>query len=293
MRLSFIHEMCKAKEYNGQKIQYIQQKLDGHRLTVLLQPRSCSNHTVYYTRSQSDLFPEMNEKAQRHNIWPWMGCFSTLPPRTSIDGELYVPGRKASYVKTAIKNCDPNLRFAAFALPWLNGVRYYSTPLEDAMTECARHHIEFLPFIKLDYLQVVDAEEWIAKARPETEGWVLKQYQYSGWYRIKRVKTIDLVVLGVTKGNGKYEGLIGSLICGAYDAQGTMREISTCSGMTDAERKSMSEDDCGRVCEVSYQEDTSLGRLRHANFVQWRPDKQPFECTLAQDTEILRYWSRA
>ena len=293
MRLSFIHEFCKANKYNGQPVLYIQQKYDGHRRTALKQPFGCDNPLILYTRSQSDLFPEIYAKAIKHDIWEWIDNLLRIPVSTSIDGELFVPGKPASYVKTAIKENDPNLSFTAFAVPWLTGQRRYTDSLEWAMDQCTLFRIPFIPFIKLDTVQSIDPEVWIRKAKPETEGWVLKRYHYVKWYKLKRRRTIDLVVMGFTPGKGKYEGKIGSVRCGAFDQFGKLQEICLCSGMTDEERDLFSEKDLGRTCEVQFQEVASLGRLRHPIFVRWRDDeKRPFECTMAQETELLRYWDR-
>lgn len=290
MRLIFNHNICKATEYSGQEVQYIQQKYDGNRVTVLRQPPGTDYPIVFYTRSQSDLYPELASKAHHYDIWQWVLNLLRIPPYSSIDGELYVPGKPASYVKTAIKEADPGLKFAAFAFPWLERQRRYTDPLEWAMEQCSAFGVSFIPFIKLDRSQVIDVDEWRKKIRPEVEGWVVKKFHYTHWYKIKRIRTIDLIVTGFVPGNGKYEGMMGSLRCSAYDQFGELREICLCSGMTDEERVSFSEGDIGRVCEVKFQEVASLGRLRHPNFVRWREEKQPFECTLAQEPELLRYW---
>jgi hypothetical protein len=292
MSIEFLHEICKAKKYEGQPVLYVQQKLDGHRITAVRQPIKCDTPLVLYTRSQSNLYAEIATKAMRHNIWPWITKLIDLPPYSSVDGELYVPGKPASYVKTAIKNCDPALRFIAFAFPWLNKQRRYTDSLEWAMDQATTLGIPFIPFIKLDSLQSINPEEWLKRIKPETEGWMLKKYHYISWYKLKKVHTIDLVVMGITPGKGKYDGQVGALICGAYDSFGKIREICQCSGMTDEERILLSNYDIGRVCEVQFQEVASLGRLRHPIFIRWRDDeKKPHECTLAQEPELLRYWT--
>ena len=292
MRAIFVHELPKATKYDGQVIQYIQQKLDGHRVAALRQPPGCSSQLLLYTRTQADLFPDIYLKAMRHKIWSWAADLLAIPPFSSIDGELHVPGKPASYVKTAIKECDPNLRFTAFAVPWMDHQRRYTDSLEWAMEQASHFHIPFIPFYKLNEVQVINAEEWLKKAAPDTEGWMLKRFHYSHWYKLKRMKTIDLVVMGSVGGKGKYEGMLGALKCGAYDADGILREVCLCSGMTDTERVNFSKEEIGRVCEIQYQEVASLGRLRHPVFLRWRDDeKQPFECTMAQEPELLRYWS--
>jgi len=291
--LQFLHEQCKAVSYAGQEVLYIQPKYDGHRVTAISQPKTCDLPMALYTRSQTNLFLDMAAKAKEHNIWPWIANLMRMPRRSSIDGELCVHGKPASYIKTAIKECDPSLKFLAFAAPWWSGKRKYTEPLEAAMDRCTAIDIEFIDFIKLDEVQAVDSELWLNRIKPDVEGWVLKKFHYSHWYKLKKVHTIDLVVTSLTEGKGKYEGFIGGLRCSAYDNLEALQEICVCSGMDDDTRKGITPVDIGRVCEVKYQEAASLGRLRHPIFVRWRDDKSPQECTMAQDLTLLRYWSKA
>lgn len=291
--MKFLHQFEKAKKYTGQQVQYMQQKLDGHRVTACSQPLGYTHPIILYTRSQTDLFPDLFQKAQSKKIWTWIANLMDVPPYSSIDGELIVPGKPASYIKTAIKECDPNLKFVAFAFPWLHKQRRYTDPLEWAMHQAAQFKIPFIPFIKLDEPTEIDPEYWIRKANPNTEGWVAKRYHYQGWYKLKRIKTIDLVVTGFKEGKGKYTGKLGALQCSGYDGKGQLREVCLCSGMTDDERDKFSPNDIGRTCEIQYQEVASLGRLRHPIFKRWRDDeKKPFECTLAQEPELLVYWDQ-
>ena len=291
IRLRFIHEFCAAKKYTGQPVQYAQQKYDGHRITALKQPPGSPTPLVLYTRSQTDLYKPMYARALSDGIWPWIVELLDIPSNTSVDGELWFPGKPASYIKTAIKEGNPGLRFSAFAIPWLSGQRRYTDPLEWAMEQCSLFGIDFIPFMKFPKPVPVDADAMTKKIRPETEGWVLKKHHYSGWYKLKRIHTIDLIVTGFEPGNGKYEGMMGSIRCGAFDQYGKIQDICFCSGMTDEQRLEFSENDIGRTCEVQFQEVASLGRLRHPIFVRWRDDeKEPFECTLAQEPELLQYW---
>ena len=63
--------------------------------------------------------------------------------------------------------------------------------------------------------------------------------------------------------------------------------------MSDAIRLDVSEDRgayLGKVIEVRYQYIGDKGRLRHPNFVRWRDDKPPDECTLSKDSDLFNYW---
>lgn len=292
--IKFLHNIVTAKPYDGQAVRYYHPKFDGHRLTCVKQGRGADQQMILYTRSQTDLFPEIYAKAHNYNIWPWLVDLLKLPHKSSVDGELYVPGEKASYVKTAIKESDPRLKFEAFAMPWYKGERCYTEELLAAMDMCAHYGISFIPFIDTHKEKSLNPDEIAAllkKAKPETEGWVLKRGHYFDWYKLKREKTIDVIVTGITDGKGKYTGQVGGLLCSVYDTKGQLVEICICSGFTDAERSILSKKNIGRICEVKYQEVLTHGRLRHPIFLRWREDKQQEQCNIAQDLDLLAFWT--
>ena len=129
--------------------------------------------------------------------------------------------------------------------------------------------------------------------------------------KIKRVRTIDTVVMGWRP--GKEEGTVGSLILGLYD-DGLLHHVGFSSSFTVAERKEMTplleaiikppgftgQAPGGKsrwsterstqweppatklVAEVEYDHFTN-GRFRHGTkFLRWRPDKKPTQCTFEQ-----------
>jgi ATP-dependent DNA ligase len=134
-----------------------------------------------------------------------------------------------------------------------------------------------------------------------------KPGQRKGMVKVKRVRTIDCVVLGWRP--GKHEGTVGSLILGLYE-NGTLRPIGHTSGLKAKEKKELvktlkpyetgekgsgdpSRWDADRelewfslrpelVVEVTYDH-TSGGRIRHGSkIVRWREDKAPKDCKIDQ-----------
>ncbi len=131
--------------------------------------------------------------------------------------------------------------------------------------------------------------------------------QRHGMVKVKRVRTLDAVVVGWRPGTA--EGTVGSLILGAYDGD-ALRPVGHCAGFT-ARRKRELRDELapyetggrgsgeasrwsgGRdlewvelrpelVAEVSYDH-ASDGRIRHgARLLRWRPDRDPRSCTVDQ-----------
>ena len=136
---------------------------------------------------------------------------------------------------------------------------------------------------------------------------VYRPGERKGMVKVKRVRTIDCVVMGWRP--GKHEGTVGSLILGLYDG-GSLRPIGHTSGLKANEKKELvrtlkpyetgekgsgdpSRWDADRelewfslrpelVVEVTYDH-TSGGRIRHGSkIVRWRDDKAPRECRFDQ-----------
>jgi ATP-dependent DNA ligase len=134
-----------------------------------------------------------------------------------------------------------------------------------------------------------------------------KPGQRKGMVKVKRVRTIDCVVMGWRP--GKHAGTVGSLILGLYE-KGKLRPIGHTSGLKAKEKKELvktlkpyetgekgsgdpSRWDADRelewfslrpelVVEVTYDH-TSGGRIRHGSkIVRWRDDKPPKDCKIDQ-----------
>jgi ATP-dependent DNA ligase len=129
-----------------------------------------------------------------------------------------------------------------------------------------------------------------------------------GMAKIKRVRTIDAVVLGWRP--GKEEDTVGSLILGLYDDDGRLRPVGHTSGLSAKRKRELvaelapyetgkrgsgdpSRWDAGRelewielrpelVVEITFDH-TSNDRIRHgAKIARWRQDKDPAECRMEQ-----------
>jgi len=156
-----------------------------------------------------------------------------------------------------------------------------------------------------------DAERWLREA----EGVIAKEAaapykpgERVGMFKIKRVRTIDAVVVGWRP--GKAEGTVGALILGLYGPDGELHGVGHSSGFSAKEKRELpaklapyetgergsgdpSRWDAGRdlewialrpelVVEVTFDH-VSDGRIRHGTKVQrWRDDKAPAACTLDQ-----------
>src|SRR6201991_1755187 len=155
------------------------------------------------------------------------------------------------------------------------------------------------------------AQEWLQNA----EGVIAKRTdapyrpgERVGMSKIKRVRTIDAVVMGWRP--GKEEGTVGSLILGLHDEDGTLRTVGHTSGISAKEKRALparlkpyetgergmgdpSRWDNERelqwialrpelVVEVTFDH-TSNDRIRHGTKLKrWRDDKAPEEGRMEQ-----------
>ena len=155
------------------------------------------------------------------------------------------------------------------------------------------------------------AQEWLQNA----EGVIAKRAEAPyrpgervGMSKIKRVRTIDAVVMGWRP--GKEEGTVGSLILGLHDDDGTLRTVGHTSGLKAKEKrelvKTLAPYETGErgmgdpsrwanerelewvamrpelVVEVTFDH-TSNDRIRHGTkIVRWRDDKAPTDCKMEQ-----------
>jgi ATP-dependent DNA ligase len=176
-----------------------------------------------------------------------------------------------------------------------------------ALEDLVDDPIELTPMVRT----AAEAEHWLQEA----EGVIAKEAaavyrpgERVGMVKIKRVRTIDAVVMGWRP--GKAENTVGSLILGLYDEDGRLHEVGHSSGFTAKEKRELvgtfapyetgergtgepSRWTQGRelewvmlrpelVVEVSFDH-VSDGRIRHGAKVQrWREDKPPRECLVAQ-----------
>ena len=157
---------------------------------------------------------------------------------------------------------------------------------------------------------VADAGRWLIEA----EGAIAKELsapyrpgERRGTFKVKRVRTIDAVLVGWRP--GKEPDTVGALILGLYDGP-ELRVVGHCSGLTAADKRRLvtflapyesgergsadpSRWSSGKdlewvglrpelVIEIDFDHVTA-GRIRHgAKLRRWREDKDPRECTYDQ-----------
>jgi len=155
-----------------------------------------------------------------------------------------------------------------------------------------------------------EAQKWLQGA----EGAIAKERsapyrpgERKGMFKVKRVRTIDAVIVGWRP--GKEPGTVGALILGLYDGE-ALRVVGHCSGLSAPEKRRLvgffSQYETGErgsadpsrwsagkdlewvglrpelVVEIDFDH-VSAGRIRHGSKLRrWRDDKPPSECTYDQ-----------
>ncbi|HMD57748.1 MAG TPA: ATP-dependent DNA ligase [Solirubrobacteraceae bacterium] len=155
-----------------------------------------------------------------------------------------------------------------------------------------------------------EAEQWLVRA----EGAIAKERsapyrpgERKGMVKVKRVRTIDAVIVGWRP--GKEPNTVGALILGLYDGE-QLRVVGHCSGLSAAEKRRLvgflapyetgergsadsSRWSAGKelewigvrpelVVEIDFDH-VSADRIRHgAKLRRWREDKDPRECRFEQ-----------
>ena len=200
--------------------------------------------------------------------------------------------------------------FCAFDLLAIDGESLLDVPFAKR-----RHRLEALVAspIRLTPLVAdrVEAEHWLREA----EGVIAKERgapylpgERKGMVKVKRIRTIDCVVVGWRP--GKADETVGSLILGLYELDGRLRVVGHSSGFTATQKRELvsllapyesgerGSADPSRwsadrelewiamrpelVVEITFDH-VSGGRIRHgAKTLRFRDDKLPAECTVDQ-----------
>lgn len=111
----------------------------------------------------------------------------------------------------------------------------------------------------------------------------------TAWVKVKRNKTWNVVAMGFTKGKNAFAETFGAIKFGLY-IKGKLVEVGQCSGLPLKLRQEVSANRkayIGKVLEVTGQEMTEGGRIRHPQFKEWRLDVDPKTVTLEDESKSL------
>jgi ATP-dependent DNA ligase len=238
--------------------------------------------------------------------------------RYVLDGEIVIPGSfdtlgqriHPAGSRVAMLAVETPATYYAFDLLARDDDVLLELPYDERRAALEAHvapPVELTPVVR----SAAEAEHWLHDA----EGVIAKQSdapyhpgERVGMVKIKRVRTIDAVVMGWRP--GKAERTVGSLILGLYGDDGKLHEVGHSSGFNAREKRELvdtfapyetGERGVGEpsrwnnarelewvmmrpelVVEVAFDH-VSDGRIRHGTKVlRWRDDKPPRACTLDQ-----------
>lgn len=274
----------KIKVYDGTTAyKYASLKRDGIWLTVTLTPRAdleTSSQAAMQVKIETRNPTDVTHVLHRHPVFEALEYAKS--PQVWYCELFATNGEPASIVKHYMASgALDKLSVEAFASPTL--------PLGESLSileHCANTiRLPFVPWAPCAW------PHW-KEDYPTAEGLIFQDGNLLNWAKLKRIATIDTVVIGAKEGNGKYLGLVGAL---RVAVEGY--EVAAVSGMEDSDRIEMGEmlernELVGKVAEVAFQYVGAKGRLRHPRFVRWRDDKRPDECLLSQDEDLKAYYER-
>jgi ATP-dependent DNA ligase len=245
------------------------------------------------------------------------------PGRYVLDGEIVIDGPDGgqdfgalqqrihpAQSRIAMLAEQTPAHYVAFDLLALEDESWLERPLAErraALVATATGPIAVTPLTRVPE----EAEPWLLGGEGVVAKDVRAPYrpgERTGMVKVKRLRTIDAVVVGYRP--GKEEGTVGSLILGLYDEQGELHVVGHSSGLRAAEKRALvakltpyetgtrGHGDPSRwksdkelewielrpelVVEVTFDH-ASGGRIRHGTrIVRWREDKPPLECKLEQ-----------
>ena len=235
--------------------------------------------------------------------------------RYVVDGELVAAtfgtlGQRIHPAASRIERLSKETpaRFVAFDLLALGDDVLMERPYSERRAALEGvHGLELTPVVHAPG----DAQQWLQ----DEEGVIAKEVSCAylpgerrGMVKVKRLRTIDAVVIGWRP--GKAENTVGAIILGLYGEDGRLREVGHSSGFTAKRKRELvaelkpyetgergsgdaSRWTAGRelewvalrpelVVEITYDH-VSDGRIRHGTkVVRWRDDKAPADCKLDQ-----------
>ena len=276
-------QLPKFKDYNGQPVNWIQPKLDGHYTKVV---SDAAGNKKAFSKKPIDITDKLmaipHIKKQ----------IDSMPNSSTMLCELHCPEEDATSVPTLLNNADERLLLSVFAVPKWDGFDWTNAHLPHVINRLARLGFSVAHVIEVtaEFVNEKGCEALNELAvRNKFEGHVLKVSHMSGWYKLKPVRDLDAIVAETFMSTSdSYWGLLKAIRVVVYKPDGTYHDLGNCGiGQkamkekynTEAKRRTL----IGRVCEVKYDMIGAKGGMRFPRFSRWRDDeKSPEECTTEQ-----------
>lgn len=264
----------KVKNYKGQLVRMIQQKVDGWQYRVIT-----GDKCQCLSRSKD---VDVWEKLFRcHDI---ASKIVHLPEGCEFIVEFHAPGVPATSVPTMIADNDPRLVMTILMIDLWCFQDYKDRPWSEVQKVCEFHGLEAVTTHYFDEPHRLSEDEvkmYQEKAeRMGIEGWVTRIEHQVDLFKIKKVRTIDVIVTDWGLGTNKNAARLGYVEIGVYSPDG-FKSLGRCGiGFSDEDRVEYCRNVLtGKVIEVAYDDLAAKGKLKFARFLRIRDDKPAGECT--------------
>ena len=271
----------------------VEPKYDGERVLILVAGGEAVMANRYATTYTREMLPRLLAEVSEHL------------PEGLFDAELVVPGGNLYDVTSAAKKgLDDKLCLMVFDVLKLGAHDVRELPLLERKA-MLRERVQESGRVKLVPWHRAANQAEVKRffddyVQAGFEGVVVKTDgpYWAPWYKLKKLETIDLVVLGIRKTKDWLaNGVAQSFLVGRYDPR-KKEFVPVCyvsSGLSPAEKEAI-----GRfflekglvvgedrevvyvqpllVLEVGFQEWSGNGKMRHPRILRIRWDKAPQEC---------------
>ena len=298
-------------------------KWDGFRAIAYV-----NKELTILSRNEKEMqkkFPELKELLQ-------------LAQNVVLDGEIIVmkngkPDFHALLERSqAIKAIDIKIQsnknsvsYVVFDILEKNGKSLIDLPLIERKKILEKTVKEGNHVFLSDFIEKKGSEYYKVVTEKDLEGIIAKKknsiyetgIRSSNWLKIKKIKTVDCIVFGYTKGSGFRQESFGALLLGLYDenkdpiyigkvgtgfSQNNLVELSKqfkniTTNKTPFKLEEIKDTNWLKpkiVCEIFYQSITKERKLRMPRFHGLKLDKKPLECTTQQinQSNLVPYFSK-
>lgn len=291
-------DLMLAKPYDSARVSdwrgmHSEPKRDGVRVVILCNPEheeiTCHSRNGRQLEMFKHLYEEVLEFAEAATELG-VGLDDGFEGGVMLDGEMVATSGDFGEIGGAIHRKEHTADYARFICFHVMPLNLFHENMGDSESQLKRTAMiaKIVKSRKLKLINYrkpvkVDCHEDVLKANElfkaeGHEGSMVKDYlrpwvpkRVYTWMKIKDEKSVDVTVVDMKKGTGKYSRTLGALI---VSYKGKKVRVS---GMTDKQRDSFfknPETIVGKMVEVEYQEETPHGSLRHPRFKRFRDDKE-------------------
>lgn len=286
-----------------QKDYVIQEKFDGTRIIAIKEMGKWHLMTRHWKNEVSDKFPEIVKDLNKISA-----------KDVILDAELTFFKNGKSEFMTVLAKPETKKGYKAKLLVF-DIIRYNGDVSKLPLIRRLEILRKILPTsTNVELVKTISSPANFQKVyneivKKQGEGVIMKKkdskYKFDtrqDWIKVKNVYTEDVVIVGMTRGEGKRAVTFGALVIAQYDKNGKLTIVGKASGFNDATglqlyNTLMRMPNAGNylhsslkdvirwvapklVAEVKYFEKTPYGILRHPVFLRMRDDKPPKECKI-------------